>query len=282
MFFAENDMRNVQRRTSRIAYVLIISTVGWLGAGTCLSAQQEGNVTQTELNEGERIFMSNCSACHGPDGSQVSGVDLKSGRFRHASTDEQLARVIQDGIPGTGMPPNNVTRGNLIALISYIHAMRNFDTKKVALGDAEKGRAIFNGKGGCLNCHRVNGRGSYMALDLSTIGSDFSPGALQNAVLDPESAAFPQNRFIRAVTRSGAAISGRRLNEDTLTVQIVEPNGRLVSLTKADLRDYSIEKGPLMPSFKGKLTDPELADLTAYLVSLQETKPTGPRSGGRQ
>lgn len=275
-------MRHERRCTGRLIYVLVISTLGWLGVGPCLNAQQEGNVTQVELNTGARIFMSTCSACHGPNGNQVSGVDLKSGHFRHASTDEELARVIQNGIPGTGMPPNNVARGNLIALIAYIHDMRNFDTRKVALGDTEKGRAIFNGQGGCLNCHRVNGKGSYMALDLSTIGSDFSPGTLQDALLDPELTNFPQNRFIRAVTRSGTVITGRRLNEDTLTVQIVEANGRLVSLTKADLKEYSIEKEPLMPSFKDKLTDPELADLLAYLVSLQGTEPARSTRGGGQ
>ncbi len=275
-------MRLEQRRTCRHVCVLVISTLGWFGAGTCLNAQREGNVTQAELSTGARIFRSTCSVCHGPDGNQVSGVDLKSGHFRHASTDEQLAGVIQNGIPGTGMPPNNVTRGNLIALIAYLHAMRDFDTRKVALGDAERGRVIFEGKGGCLNCHRVNGKGSYMALDLSTIGSDFSPSALQDALLDPESTDFPQNRFIHAVTRSGAVITGRRMNEDTLTVQIVEAHGRLVSLTKVDLKEYSIEKGPLMPSFKDKLTDAEQADLIAYLVSLQGTEPARPGSGGGQ
>ena len=104
-------MRHERRCTGRLIYVLVISTLGWLGVGPCLNAQQEGNVTQVELNTGARIFMSTCSACHGPNGNQVSGVDLKSGHFRHASTDEELARVIQNGIPGTGMPPNNVARG---------------------------------------------------------------------------------------------------------------------------------------------------------------------------
>ncbi len=275
-------MRHEQRRTSRLVYVLVISALGWFGAGVCLNAQQEGNVTQAELDTGARIFRSTCSACHGPDGNQVSGVDLKSGHFRHAATDEQLAGVIQNGIPGTAMPPNNVTRRNLIALIDYLHVMRDFDTRKVALGDAERGRAIFEGKGGCLKCHRVNGKGSYMALDLSTIGADFSSSALQDALLDPESTDFPQNRFIHAVTRTGAVITGRRVNEDTLTVQIVEANGRLVSLTKEALKEYSIEKEPLMPSFKEKLTDPELADLIAYLASLQGTEPARPGSGGGQ
>jgi len=276
----EHRMKLERRRTSRLAYVLVISTLGWLGAGACLNAQQEGNVTQTELNRGAQIFRSTCSKCHGADGTQVPGVDLKSGHYHHASTDEQLANVIQHGIPGTGMPPNDVTRGNLIALIAYLHNMRNFGSREVKLGDAAQGQAIFEGKGGCLNCHRVNGKGSYKALDLSTIGSDLSPSALEDALLDPATTDLPQNQFIHAVTSSGAEITGRRLNEDTLTVQLVEADGHLVSLTKPDLKEYSVVKGPLMPSYKGKLTDAEVADVVAYLTKLQGTVPARRRRGG--
>lgn len=276
----KHRMKLERRRKTRLAYVLIISTLGWLGANACLNAQQEGNVTQEELNRGSQIFQSTCSKCHGADGTLVPGVDLKSGHYRHAATDEDLANVIQNGIPGTAMPPNNVARGNLIALIAYLHNMRNFGSREVKLGDAAQGEAIFDGKGGCVTCHRVHGKGSYMALDLSTIGSEMSPSALQDALLDPATTDLPQNQFIHAVTGSGAVITGRRVNEDTLTVQIVEANGHLVSLTKPDLKEYSIEKGPLMPSFKGKLTDDEVADVVAYLTKLQGTVAGRRRRGG--
>ena len=276
----EHRMKLERRRTRRLAYMLVISTLGWLVAGACLNAQQEGNVTQDELNRGSQIFQSTCSKCHGQDGTQVPGVDLKSGHYHHASTDEQLANVIQNGIPGTAMPPNNVARGNLIALIAYLHNMRNFGSREVKLGDVAQGQAIFDGKGGCLTCHRVNNKGSYKALDLSTIGSELSPSALQDALLDPATTDLPQNQFIHAVTDSGAVITGRRVNEDTLTVQIVEADGHLVSLTKPDLKEYSIDKGPLMPSFKGKLTDDEVADVVAYLTKLQGTVPGRRRRGG--
>ncbi len=256
---------------------LLIWTLGWLTVETHLHAQQHGT-DPVQLDTGARIYSSTCSACHGPDGDQVSGVELKKGQFRHAATDDELARVIQNGIPGTAMPPNNIYSGNLVALMAYLHAMRDFKTKKVAMGDAGSGRVIFEGKGGCSNCHRVNGKGKYVALDLSDVGSIRTPSYLEDALIDPQSTDLPQHRFIRAVTRSGAVITGRRMNEDTLTVQIVDSRERLVSLTKADLKEYSVEKGPQMPSFKDKLTDSERADLIAYLASLKGED--GPPGGG--
>jgi putative heme-binding domain-containing protein len=173
------------------------------------------------------------------------------------------------------MPPNNIGSGNLVALVAYLHAMHDFKTKRVALGEARNGRGIFEGKGGCMDCHRVNGQGSHLALDLSDVGSIRTPGYLEDALLDPKSADFPQHRFIRAVTRTGAVITGRRINEDTLTVQIMDSSERLVSLTKDDLKEYAIDKDPRMPSFRDKLTESERADLIAYLVSLK-----GPANGG--
>jgi len=252
-----------------------------LGVTTLLLAQQHGT-DPVQLDTGARIYSSTCSACHGPDGDLVSGVDLKRGQFRRAATDDELARIIQNGIPGTAMPPNNINSGNLVALVAYLHAMRDFKTKKVALGDSGKGRAIFEGKGGCANCHRVNGKGSRVALDLSDIGAIRTPSYLDDALLDPKSTDVPQHRFIRAVTRSGSVITGRRLNEDTLTVQLMDSKERLVSLTKADLKEYSVEKVPMMPSYKDKLTDAERSDVVAYLVSLKgEPGQMPPGRGGR-
>ncbi len=239
-------------------------------AASSLKAQQHGT-DPVQLDAGARTYSATCSICHGPDGDQVSGVELKRGQFRHASNDDELAKLIQTGIPGTAMPPNNIGSQNLVALIAYLHAMRDFKTKKVALGDRRGGQAVFEAKG-CANCHRVNGKGSYRALDLSDIGAIRTPSYIEDALLDPASKELPQHRFIRAVTRTGAVVTGRRINEDTLTVQIMDSKERLISLTKADLKEYSIEKDAGMPSFRDKLSDTEKADLIAYLVSLKGEK----------
>jgi hypothetical protein len=57
---------------------------------------------------------------------------------------------------------------------------------------------------------------------------------------------------------------------------------RLVSLIKADLKEYKIENGPLMPSFRDTLSESERADLIAYLVGLKSSDATpGGGRGGR-
>jgi putative heme-binding domain-containing protein len=117
-------------------------------------------------------------------------------------------------------------------------------------------------------CHRVNGRGSYSATDLSEIGVMRKPASLQRALLDPAGAMIPGNRSVRAVTRDGRTMRGRRLNEDAYSIQLIDEQSRLVSLAKADLR--SVEAIPTsMPSYETTLTADERADLIAYLLSLK-------------
>ena len=79
----------------------------------------------------------------------------------------------------------------------------------------------------------------------------------------------PINRPVRAVTRDGTVINGRRLNEDTFTVQLVDDHERLVSLEKAELREYTILTTSPMPAYEQTLTDDERADLLAYLLTLK-------------
>ena len=64
-------------------------------------------------------------------------------------------------------------------------------------------------------------------------------------------------------------IDGRRLNEDTYTVQIADQEGRLLSLQKSDLREFTVLTKSNMPSYKGELTPAEMSDLVSYLLTLK-------------
>ena len=80
---------------------------------------------------------------------------------------------------------------------------------------------------------------------------------------------LPINRPVRIVTRDGKVINGRRLNEDTYTVQLADEEGRLISLAKSDLREFTISTKSTMPSYEKELTPEELADVVSYLLSLK-------------
>ena len=81
------------------------------------------------------------------------------------------------------------------------------------------------------------------------------------------------SRTHRVVTRDGKVVSGRRLNEDTYTVQLIDEQERLVSLDKSDLRDYTVIMTSSMPAYKDKLSSQDLADVVAYLLSLKGLRP---------
>jgi putative heme-binding domain-containing protein len=242
----------------------------WCAAVAPAAAQDHaGQYTQGDIDRGSRLYGANCAFCHGVNGDAISNVDLRGGKFRKATSDEELGRLIVAGIPGTAMPPHKFETAELTGIVAYVRAMRDINGARVALGDAARGKIIFEGKGACMGCHRVQGQGSRVAPDLSEIGAVRSPGALQKTLLDPTATMLPINRSVRAVTRDGRIINGRRLNEDTYSVQLINTEERLVSLAKADLKEYTVIKTSPMPSYKDKLSAQELGDVVSYLLTLK-------------
>src|SRR6185369_4405222 len=132
-----------------------------------------------------------------------------------------------------------------------------------------RGQALFEGKGACTSCHRVNGNGPRVAPDLSDIGALRSPAQLQRSLTEPVKQMMPMNRPVRVVTRDGRTIRGRRLNEDTYTVQLIDEQERLVSLDKTDIRELELAKTSPMPPATTTLSNDELPDMIGYLLSLK-------------
>jgi putative heme-binding domain-containing protein len=233
-----------------------------------ITSDHPGQYTQEEIAAGNRVYTAQCNFCHGRDGDQVSGIDLRRGIFRRALGDEDLARVITTGTPA-GMPGIKLSPPELTGIVAFIRA--GFDaTASVRVGDATRGKALFEGKGTCATCHRVGGRGPRVAPALGDIGLVRSPAQLDRSIRNPTSAMLPINRPVRVVMKSGATIRGRRLNEDTATVQLIDEGEQLRSIDKRDIRTLEVETTSPMPAFAGRLTDNEIGDLVGYLRTLRE------------
>jgi len=224
---------------------------------------------RADIEYGSRLYAQHCSGCHGSGGDGVAGAVLRSGKFRNAVTDPQLRTVITNGFPTAGMPAFTLDPVELTGLVAYLRNMNTFDAASTKPGDATRGEVIVEGKGACLSCHRVDNAGSRKAPDLSDIGANRSAGSLERSLRDPTSQMMPINRPVRLVTRDGRVVNGRRLNEDTYTIQISDEDGQLLSLAKSDLRELTIATRSTMPSYEQELTSEEIADVVSYLLSLK-------------
>jgi putative heme-binding domain-containing protein len=230
---------------------------------------QDHQYTTAEIQAGSRLYAAQCQQCHGQMGDQVANTNLRRGQFRRVSSDDDIKRIVTTGVTESGMPPFKFQPAELDALVAFIRAGFDPGGTAVRVGNAARGQAVFEGKGQCASCHRVNGKGPRVAPDLSDIGSARQPAALHRSLIEPTKGMWPINRPLRIVTRDGRTITGRRLNEDTFTIQLIDEQERLVSIDKANVKEYELGKTSTMPSVAGMLTGDEIADLIAYLLSLK-------------
>src|SRR6266851_408958 len=97
------------------------------GAGVLLVASalvaQEHSYTQADIENGSRLYQSSCAGCHGPTGDMVPGVELLRGQFRRATSDTEIMRIIQAGIPGTTMPPSSFTEVQAGTIVAFLRSM---------------------------------------------------------------------------------------------------------------------------------------------------------------
>jgi putative heme-binding domain-containing protein len=251
-------------RGARILLMLLAVS----GVATAAAAQDH-QYSSADIEVGVQVYGAQCALCHGPNGDLISGVNLRLGRFRRAVTDDDLAQVLAKGVP-PGMPSFTFTAGETTGLIAFMRAGFDPGGTAVKVGNIDRGRTLFaTEKAACATCHRVHGVGPRTAPDLSDIGAVRTPGALQRSMLEPTRAMLPINRPATIVTTAGATIRGRRTNEDTFSVQLVDDQERLVTVLKKDIKSTSLAKESPMPSMAARLSADEVADLVAYLLSLR-------------
>jgi cytochrome c oxidase cbb3-type subunit 3 len=260
----------MQKMIDLAVLVVVVATVGSMAVAAQQAAQlHDSQYPDVDIAHGASLYTARCSVCHGAQGDGIGGVNLRSGKYRNAITDRDLAGFIRAGSQAAGMPPFALDDADMAGIIAYLRNMNSFDAATVKTGNVARGRAVFEGKGACTKCHRVGRLGSHVAPNLTDIGSVRSAGSIQRSLLEPTSQMMPINRPVRLVTKDGTVINGRRLNEDTYSIQVMDDRERLHSVRKDDVREFTIVKTSPMPSYKDTLTSEELSDLVGYLLSLK-------------
>jgi putative heme-binding domain-containing protein len=231
------------------------------------------------LAEGQALFRGLCSGCHGGAGRGGKGPDLTDNRWIHGNTDQDITRVIQNGVPKTTMKKlgDALKEDQVRKLVLFIRSLARTSGESVwkpyVTGDPQSGRKIFfdlKGTVQCSKCHSVGGEGGRVGPALDRIASRRAPEFLMESILEPSKEIAPEFEAVAVATKNGRVITGLRVNETNFSIQLYEENGRFHSFLKRDLDDFKTLKKSLMPeNFTELLSVKQLHDLFAYLMSLE-------------
>jgi putative heme-binding domain-containing protein len=259
--------RPEMNRTNTLKYIFN------LGSIACLSLAVVGHAQSLPEGKGQADFQRICSSCH-----SVSMATTQ--RMTQAEWMGVVNDMVSRGAQGTQDELNNV--------VTYLAANYGKDQAPAASGAAapapppalvqtplseaeiEKGTKLLKANG-CLSCHRVGDMGSYVGPNLTGIGASRSAEQIHAALVAPDKNVTPENRSVRLVTGDGKTVTGRILNQDGFSVQLIDSSDQLRSFQKAGLREFEIVTTNPMPSYASKMSAQDLTDLVHYLSSSKDS-----------
>lgn len=272
---------NIKFMTGAGAFVCLL-LAAWLLQPTAYSQDKKtvepSAERQAELAEGQSLFRGLCSGCHGGAGRGGKGPDLTDTRWIHGDKDEDIARIIKNGVPKTTMKKiDGLKEEQSAKLIKYIRSLARVpsdsDWKPYMAGDPKRGREIFfeeKGKAQCFRCHAIGPEGGRIGPPLDRIASRRSGDYVMESILLPSKDIDPQYESVQVETREGKTIVGLRVNESNFNIQLRDEKGQFYSFLKSDLESVKPLKKSMMPdNMSEQLTVKDLHDLFAYLMSLE-------------
>jgi cytochrome c oxidase cbb3-type subunit III len=269
--------------------------------GQGFPAQQRKLADAAVIERGNTLYGINCRLCHGPDlrGGDMGGVNLlRSPLVLNDQDGELIYPVVKNGRNPEGrppMPPLPLSEDDVKAVAAYIHSVaarmagqggppaRETPVElNILVGNATAGKRYFDAN--CASCHSSTG-------DLATVAARYAtPMALQNAWVAggggggrggrgrggeaPETGArVPKPVTAVVTTRDGQKVEGRldRIDDFLVTLTLADGTQRTFSRTAAGSATGVQITDPLAghKQLWLKLTDTDIHDVTAYLVTLK-------------
>jgi putative heme-binding domain-containing protein len=252
----------------------------------CICADAQKRATSPAPGEsGTKLFPANCGSCHGIDGrGGERAPDIATRRDIQRLSDDALAKIIRDGVPGTGMPPfGSLGPAKIQGLVREMRRLQGEDTTSSLPGSAASGKALFFGKAGCSDCHMVSGAGGFIGSDLSVYARGKGAADIRVVILNPSSKLPERGRVVVATTADGRVLTGMVRNEDNFSLQLQTKDGIFHLLDKSSLRALERRAGSLMPSDYGtRLSGRDIDDLISYLImSGRTSNAAGTQSNGK-
>jgi cytochrome c oxidase cbb3-type subunit 3 len=234
--------------------------------------QRSGKLVSTR---GKQTFASTCTGCHGLDGrGGERAPNIAESQKIQQLSDAQIAHIIENGVPGTGMPAFHSLEGSTVkAVITYLRTLQG--TKKAANlpGDPDRGETVFFGKAGCSSCHMAAGKGGFIASDLSGYARSHAVEQIRSAITRPTPGNDRQARMVTVTTHAGEKYVGRIRNEDNFSLQLQTLDGTFYFVDKSDLARLENSQTLMPLDYGSTLSSDELNDVVSYLMRVANVKP---------
>jgi cytochrome c oxidase cbb3-type subunit 3 len=260
-------LRSFRRAANLLTLVAALSLIALQNS----SAKPQATTDDTAAAErGRKQFEQSCGFCHGADATGARGPDLvRSPLVAHDLKGDQIGQVIRQGRPDKGMPAMPLTDAQILDIAAFLHARaeqalksasvpKAYPMEKLLTGNADAGKAFFNGPGGCSGCHSPTG-------DLAGVAGKHSPIDLEARMLYPEG----KHPTATVTLPSGDQVSGEVTHVDDFVIALRDSSGWYRSFrrdrVKVELRDPLAAHRELLE----KLTQADVHNLFAYLETLK-------------
>jgi cytochrome c oxidase cbb3-type subunit 3 len=228
-------------------------------------------VDAASASRGRAVYAQHCINCHGSNAKGgPNGPDL----MRSPTVlRDRLGALIGPAMARTPASHPSVLTGPQITDLSHflkdrieaIARNRNpTEPIRITGGDAEAGRAYFNGAGTCRTCHSPTG-------DLAGVARRIPDQVnLQQRFLFPNLARSAKQVEVTVMPPSGAAVSGVLVRIDNFSVSLREATGDYRSFTRGpgvrvEVRDPLAAHHALLDTY----TDRDIKNVVAYLETLK-------------
>jgi cytochrome c oxidase cbb3-type subunit 3 len=254
------------------AAILAVSAAALLGSA---AHSQQPDAKQSAADaavRGKKQFAQSCGFCHGPDATGARGPDLvRSAILAHDVKGELIGEVIKNGRPDKGMPAMPATDDQIADIAAFLHARAKealessgvpaaYPMEKLLTGNLEKGKAFFEGAGGCKNCHSPTG-------DLAGVAKKYSSIELEAHMLYPDF----QPPTATVTLQTGEKFSGivSHIDDFVISIRVGDKSGWNRAFArdavKVELNDPATAHRALLP----KLTQDDMHNLYAYISTLK-------------
>lgn len=240
---------------------------------TPLPRQQPPTEDAAAVERGRALFRSSCGFCHGEDATGSRAPDLlRSAVVMHDDGGNLLGPTIRNGRPDKGMPSFATMKDDEIAaIVAFLHhqaslALRSnrvggdYPLAKLLTGNAQAGKAYFDGAGGCSGCHSVTG-------DLANVAKKYSPIELQQRMVYPSSREPKKTAVV--TLQDGTEYRGKVAHQDEFNIGLICEDGWYRSFPVEGAKIAVHDPLDAHRELMRKYTDADIHNLFAYLETLK-------------